>query len=370
MTVMAGATISPSLPGIKAAFASQPDADILAKLVLTLPAFFIALFAPLSGYLLDRFGRKRLMIFSLVLYALAGTSGYYLDSLYLILGGRALLGIAVAGIMTTATTLVGDYFEGQERNQFLGIQASFMALGGAVFVTSGGLLADLSWRYPFLVYLAALALVPAAALVLYEPPSSSQAERQAARNAPYPRLKVAVVYSLAFLGMVMFYMIPVQIPFLLDTLPHATKTDTGIAISVATLAAALSSGSYRRMRERLTFMQIYAFSFILMSISFLSISQASTYGAIVGGLAIGGLGAGLLMPNSNLWIISLAPPALRGRLVGGITMALFLGQFFSPIFIEPIRQATSLSVAFAATATAMALLGTVLGVYGLRRRHA
>ncbi len=366
MTVMAGATISPSLPGIKEVYAAHPQADILAKLILTLPALFIALFAPLSGYVIDQFGRKRLMVGSLLLYAVAGTSGYYLDGLYAILAGRALLGMAVAGVMTTATTLVGDYFEGEERSRFLGNQAAFMALGGAVFVTSGGYLADLNWRYPFLIYASALLLAPLAWRVLYEPTRARPLPRsQASPQASYPRYTVAVVYLLGFIGMATFYMIPVQIPFLLEGFPRVSQTLVGVAISVATVMAALASGNFRLWRRHLTFIQIYAFSFVTMALSFLFISQARYYLEVVGGLAVGGFGAGLLLPNSNLWVISLAPTALRGRLVGGITTAIFLGQFFSPILIEPLRQATSLGVAFAATSLLMALVGAVLGIYSL-----
>jgi MFS family permease len=39
--------------------------------------------------------------------------------------------------------------------QFLGLQAAFMGLGGMVFLTLGGYLADLNWRLPFLIYLLA-----------------------------------------------------------------------------------------------------------------------------------------------------------------------------------------------------------------------
>ena len=68
MTVMAGAIVAPALPQIETAFAAFPDSDLLAKLVLAIPALAIALFAPLSGVLVDRFGRRRLMLIGLGLY--------------------------------------------------------------------------------------------------------------------------------------------------------------------------------------------------------------------------------------------------------------------------------------------------------------
>lgn len=68
----------------------------------------------------------------MVLYAITGSSGIYLESLGAILAGRALLGVAVAGVMTTATTLIADYYEGTVRAR-VSWQAAFMSFGGVVF---------------------------------------------------------------------------------------------------------------------------------------------------------------------------------------------------------------------------------------------
>ena len=121
MTIMAGATIAPSLPQMKVVFNHIPNAEFIIKLVLTLPSLFIAFAAPFAGYIIDRVGRKKLLLFSLLLYALAGTSGLYLNNLFTILIGRALLGVSVAGIMTTATTLIADYYTGIERHKMMGL---------------------------------------------------------------------------------------------------------------------------------------------------------------------------------------------------------------------------------------------------------
>lgn len=75
MTVMAGATIAPSLPEMTKAFPDNPSAETLVKLVLTIPGLFIAITSPLSGWFIDKFGRIKLLAFLLILYAAAGSSG-------------------------------------------------------------------------------------------------------------------------------------------------------------------------------------------------------------------------------------------------------------------------------------------------------
>ena len=152
MTMMAGAVMAPSLPQINEHFMAIPNADMLTRLIITLPALFIAFLAPVAGWFIDKFGRKQILIYSLVLYGFAGTSGFFLNNMFSILVSRALLGMAVAGIMTTAVTLIGDYFEGDERNTFMGMQAAFMGFGGVVFIAMAGLFADIRWNYPFLIY--------------------------------------------------------------------------------------------------------------------------------------------------------------------------------------------------------------------------
>ncbi|HHP7243970.1 MAG TPA: hypothetical protein ACFE0H_04710 [Elainellaceae cyanobacterium] len=59
LTVMAGATIAPSLPSMQAVFADTANVEYLVRLVLTIPALFIALGAPIVDVLIDRLGRNR-----------------------------------------------------------------------------------------------------------------------------------------------------------------------------------------------------------------------------------------------------------------------------------------------------------------------
>ncbi|MGL4420897.1 MAG: MFS transporter, partial [Gemmataceae bacterium] len=146
MTVMAGGAVAAALPLFDAAFAEEPEHALLARLVLSLPALAIAVFAPLAGWVADRFGRRRLLVGGLVLYVLAGTTGVYLETPTTILIGRWFLGIAVAMIMTASSALVSDYFPPPERPRFLGLQAMFMSLGGVIFIPIGGLLSQFGWH--------------------------------------------------------------------------------------------------------------------------------------------------------------------------------------------------------------------------------
>ena len=346
MTVMAGAIVSPSLPNISEVFADTPNIKLLAKLVITLPALFIAIFSPVAGKIADRLGRMPLLLGSLLLYALGGTSAYLMDNIYLILVSRAVLGIAVAGTMTSVVTLAGDYFEGEERKSFLGLQGAFMAMGGVLFVTIGGVLADISWRTPFLIYLLSLPVAVAALRTLKEPEikkNSSKAEEKGFGALPHISW---LIYINILLGMILFYMVPVQIPFLLKDLGIQQNYLAGVAIGVGTFFSAITSISYRKLSTKLSFSAFFAIAYLLIGGGYGLVSLADGLPLVIGGLVISGLGIGMLIPNTNIWLLSILPERIRGFGTGISGTFLFIGQFLSPIAVRPLVEAFSLSAAF------------------------
>lgn len=376
LTVMSGAIIAPALPAISAHYEGQ-GSEALQKLVLTMPALFIAVLAPLSGYLIDRLGRKQFLLGSLALYVLSGTAGFWIDDLYWLLISRAMLGIAVAGTMNTATTLIGDYFSGAERSQLMGVQASFMALGGVVFINLAGVLADWSWRAPFLLYGFAALILPLAAYYLWEPqrgsiPETREGKQLAAGSDPLKKARplLVFIYLMGLVGMLVFYMIPVQVPFMFSRMEGISNTLIGFGVSMATVAGAIASFNYGWIKKWLNHKQIYSLCLLLVAIGYMVIGVSLSYMPILVGLAIAGLGLGLLMPNSSLWLVNEVEPAGRGRAVGGYTSAIFLGQFASPLVYTPLIEATSINSAFGITAVLMALgslLISLVGVKGYRR---
>lgn len=345
LTVMSGALIAPALPRMAEVFAEVPHADFLTKLILTIPAIFIALLSPVAGWLVDHFGKLRLFTISMLLYAVAGGAGFVLSNLYYILISRSILGMAIAGIMTTATTLIGDYYDGEERKKFLGTQAAFMAFGGTVFVALSGLLADISWRFPFLVYLFSLIVVFLVQKFLFEPQSAGEASGNNNHTIRNKGL-IGLIYATTLFGMLMFYMIPVQSPFLMREMGIESNFLGGLGLVIAAFFAAVAGQNYARFKRRSSFFMLYVFTFGFMALGYGIISLANQYWLVLVGMIFSGFGAGLLMPNANLWLIEIVPPQSRGRVIGGLTSAVFLGQFLSPVIVQPLVEITSLHIAY------------------------
>ena len=361
MTVLAGATIAPALPAMSRAFQDIPNADFLVRMLLTVPALFSAIGAPFSGFLLDRWGRKPVLVVAVILYGLAGASGYVIGSLYGILASRALLGLAVAGTTSGFTTLIADYFSGRKLSKFLGYQAAFMAFGGAVFLLVGGILADIDWRLPFLLYLYAFGILLGVLFAIDEPQAQKTAGEQQSQDdtAAVPYRSVAPIYVLAFALTMLFFIGPVLLPFLLTDLGEISNSQIGLALAVSVLVGGVFSLQYQRLKQRLSFQGINVVVFLAIGLGSLIIGLSSEFAGIILGLVVSGIGVGLSLPNFNLWLLTVIPAAARGRAVGGLITAVFLGQFLSPIAIQPIASQAGFSAAFAVAGGISLLLGVV-----------
>ncbi len=280
----------------------------------------------------------------MVLYAVAGASGYFLDNLYMILAGRAFLGIAVGVSMTIVNTLVADYFEGPQRQKFVGLQVAFMSLGGILFIGLGGVLADVGWRFPFLIYLFSLVVLPLAISYLYEPTiEKHSAEHIATQKSPGI---IWLLFVNVLLMWVLFFMIPVQVPFQMQEIGVSSNAMVGAAISLSTLFSAISSFSYSRIKDRFSFYTIFTVGYLFMAAAFVMVAYSTSILMVTIAMMLAGFGMGMMIPNTNIWVMRIAPPAIRGREIGRLTTFWFMGQFLSPILLLPISRAYSTSTTF------------------------
>ena len=367
LTVMAGATIAPSIPQMERVYQDLPQAALWVGLILTLPGLFIAGGSMVVGPIIDRRGRLRTLYLGLALYALAGTSGLYLSHIGLMLLGRALLGIAVAMVMTVTVTLAGDYFQGTAQKKFVGVQGVFMSVGGVIFVLVGGFLADVGWRAPFALYSASLIILLLAVRYLPEPIRPKNVN-QGLANSSFTWVHT-VLYVSAILSIILFYTVPLQVPYLVKELGITENKYGGIAISLVMLGSSLTGLFYSKLRGFLSAPTLLGLSFLVMGFGYVFVPYVSTYGALLGAIFISGLAAGLLMPNLSNWILEISPAHIRGKAVGLLTSMIFLGQFLNPFVSNPLKAAYGLGDTFLYIGTVGMALSLVL-FFGRKRLQA
>lgn len=358
LTAMAATAITPSLPGMAKTFADTPNAQLLAQIALTLPALVIAVTAAPVGVLVDRIGARAVLVFCAVLFALAGSAGLYAWNLPLLLASRAVLGLAIAGISTGTLALVGGLYQGDKRHHVVGLQGAASSFGGMIFLMLAGLVAATSWRLPFATYLLSLPLLPLFLLFLPRAVDKHTVADKTAETEGAAWTQVTLAYASAFVGMILFYVIPVQLPFHLAHHGYNDPALTGYALSLCTLCGGISATFYSRIRQRMTPLSIIAIAFILIGIGQL-LAVGGNYAAILAGMAVAGASTGLLLPTVNGLILASTPASKQGRFSGGMASALFIGQFVAPVsasIAASIVGTVFLGTSIAAIAVALALL--------------
>lgn len=332
MGVMSGIAIVASLPLIANHFNTIDNIEFFSKLLLIIPSIFIAIFSPFVGMLVDKVGRLKPLYIGFTLFIIGGSSGFFIENFYYILIGRAILGVGVAFIMTSSMALIGDYFSENERHKFMSMQGMSIGLGGIVFIISGGYLAHIGWQYPFLIYVLPLLFLPLLLVSLHEPKIIKEIKQEEDEVSE----KLYPVYLTAFFSMLLFYMLPTQLPYLVINELKGTPSSVAYFIAFAMFVNAMTSKQYHRLKKRFNFIQIFTIIYIAFGIGLIIISKVTTPNQIFLASMFMGIGFGLVFVNINVWLLSLVKPSKRGRAIGVLTSSFFFGQFFSPIIFQPV----------------------------------
>ena len=92
-----------------------------------MPGVFLT---PVGDVLSYKFGRKTVLIPSLLLFVVAGGACALARDFELLLGLRVLQGVGAAALgATTNVTLIGELFAGRERTAALGYNSSVLSTG-------------------------------------------------------------------------------------------------------------------------------------------------------------------------------------------------------------------------------------------------
>ena len=339
---MQATVLAPALFAIRESFWEHQSAAFMTRLVLVAPTIAIVLSASAVGFLIDRAYKQHVLAAALLLYAACGIACYLSATLEQIVVARFVLGFSLAAIATTTTALIGDYFAGPTREAMFGWQNALRGAANTAFPIVGAAIALADWRLIFLVNLAALLLLwPTLAL-------PSAAPVQTTSRQPFSYADALLIYGLSFLGLLVLYLLTLQIAFHLSEIGMRSPVWPGVALAMAALCAALTSTRYGHLRRHLSFMQIAGFAFALMAVGYGSIAVFTAPAGIVAGLAVAGLGFGMNTPNCSACLLDKAPAGARGKALGGLTTAMFLGQLASPFVYEPMLGVLGSSATFLA----------------------
>jgi len=333
----------PAVPAIVDHFAAR-DPSSMAKVpaMVSAPGLTIAVLALFAGLLVDRFGRRALLLVSTALYGFIGMAPYFLDSINQIYLSRLGLGVAEAAILTTLNTLVGDYWNEKDRRFWLTIQGLVGPfLGSAVILLSGYLTAE-RWNGIFLVYAVGFPAFVACALFLFEPESDETARKMLGLDEPaseFPWKAVATYAGVTLLGSALYYVFIINGGLVWQEIGYSDPAQVGRLTTIPSLFVMLGAVVFWFTGRFGTRAQLFSF-FVLLGAGLITIGLIHDWRGMVIGMAIQQTGAGMAVPCLVAWAQNHLPFAHRGRGMGIWTSCFFFGQFSSPMLVSLLRVGT------------------------------
>lgn len=231
--IMSSHGVNAAIGGIMFEFSQYPKTTI--QLVLSLPPLFIVPFALLSGVLISKVSKKKLLLFGLFLVFIGGIAPIYLNNLIFILMARALFGVGLGLITPLTPSLITDYFNEHNRSKMMGYQATFIAIGGIFNNLAGGLLLKFGWRHVFCIYFMAL---PAFFIVLFLLPD----ERCVKINGSQGKLSKVIIYiaAITFFYTTVKFVFSNNIAIFINVEALANDSYSGLVSSIYTLGGVIS----------------------------------------------------------------------------------------------------------------------------------
>ena len=143
--------VNVALPQLQGALSATPD-EI--SWIVTLNVVATAVCTPLTGWMVSRWGQRRVSIWALVGFAFASLMCATVTSLAELIAWRIVQGFAGAPLVPLGNAILVNVFPPQERARALGVFGVAVVIGPAVAPAVGGYLSEeYGWRSVFLLLL-------------------------------------------------------------------------------------------------------------------------------------------------------------------------------------------------------------------------
>ena len=331
LTVMAGAAVAPALGVIQAYFADSNQ--LFVQMIVSIPAIFIVITNFFFPKLCRAFGAKTLVMIGLVFYVFGGCLAGAFSNIFLVLITRAFVGIGVGIIMPLSTGLLAYYFAPGEQERLMGYSSAMNQMGGVIATLLSGLLAGISWRASFLVYL--MGLISMVLCLIFLPNDNiggGEEHESGMKTADVLKQNYRYVGAM-FLLMTTFFVYPTN--FAMETVKEGLIPQQYIAVIMAGMDFVAFFGGMLFVKVKSTFGRNTRFvAPLLFLIGYMLLAVVGGWPGVLAGSVCIGFANGAGIP----YIISEA--SMRAGRSAAVTVmplisaALYLAQFLCPFFVS------------------------------------
>lgn len=311
----------------------------VAQMVMSTPAIGLVLGGPLWGWMIGRIGAPRVLYSALVIYALVGASGLAIDSAPALIAVRFIHGVAVAGVVTSTSALIGRFYHGTSREKVFGIQAAVGAGVALVGVLVAGALGSAGgWRAPFALYLVAFVMLVAALASLRRLPAAVDEPLAADAPGAFAVFAGHAPFYLMTLAMsVVMQMTGIQTGLVLAEDNVTDPALQSVVLGMASVSGVLVGVSYGLIRRLVpsSFVVVLILFFWAVGQSWIGLSHGPMQtGAAV---ALSGIGSGLMFAYLPALLLSRLAQRHHAVGLGLYYSTMFIGDFINPLIMGAIR---------------------------------
>ena len=356
---------------------------VLVTLITTSNTVSQLVVGPVTGYALDRWGRKPLLMASLILRGASCFLEFFSTSYLEFLIWEFLGGIGVSMWVTGSTVLVADMSETTNRGRVVAARNVASRIGfvtGPFAAAAIASFTELRWVFVFNGITKVIILL----IVLFlfretRPETVATGKRRASAGVDREALAMFMTRSFAVIAVVAWAVSMVTqglaqslFPVFLQDEKGFTTGEVGnlIAIAgVATLLVSMPNGYVVDIYGRkVTLIP----GLIVLGISAPLLISVSGLGSAVVVMIIYGIGEGICFGASQAYAMDLAPDERRGSFLGVWSLVNHSGGAFGPVLVGLMAQVAGFPATFAASGALVVLSALLMLAYGpdTRRKHA
>lgn len=343
------------------------DLDLWTAASASASGLSMAVASPIWGILGDRYGRKPMLIRSMIGGALTVGLIYFAQNPTELLVLRFLQG-ATSGTVAAATSLVAAETPRARVGWALGVVTSAVALGGAIGPVVGGIAGSIfGLRLVFLGggVLLLLSLVPVLMIVRESPivRRAGAGRSTLAMIGQRPDLKRSLMVLIGAQGLINACNAATQqlvVLRLIEMLTTGVAAVSGIGFGLAGLASSAAAVGYTRVTKRLGYVRTAAAAAGLMAVAVTLIGVAPWPALVVFAIGLNGLFSGVVIPATASMIGLETPPEAQSTIFGFNASSVAFGFFLGPLIAGTVAATSSVPAAlFVIAALCLVLAGLI-----------
>ncbi|WNF36152.1 MFS transporter [Bacillaceae bacterium IKA-2] len=325
------------------------------SMIITVYSVVAIFLIPIAGYLSDQYGRKRIIIPSLVIAALGGLLAGWVswqveDPYQLIIMGRLLQGIGAAGAAPIVMPLVGDIFQNEsDVSNGLGVIETSNTFGKVLSPILGAVLASIVWYMPFFAFpvFCLISILMMAFLVKSPAISTKPAKLDAfIRSIKYIfKNEGKWLYAVFAIGCICMFVL-FGVLFYLSTMLEEQHNIVGIkkGIVLAIPLAALCLSAYITGKgigqEKKRMKVVTAVGLVILTIANFSVAFSQDIYVLLTAMFASGLGIGLALPSLDALVTEGIEKQQRGTITSVYSSMRFVGVALGPPIFALLMKAS------------------------------